>query len=73
MAINVSCPENDELGVCGLMESTGAGLGVLLKYLALSLPYILIVFALVGGVVVIIGAIAMVIRKGFSFSSSRIR
>lgn len=71
MTINVSCPTTDELGVCSLMESTGAGIGVLLKYLALSLPYILIVFALVGGVVLIIGAIAKVIRTGFS--STRVR
>jgi hypothetical protein len=58
---NITCPVSDPTGICSLLEGTGAGLGIFINYLALSLPILLVVIAVVGGIVVIMGAIGKLI------------
>jgi F0F1-type ATP synthase assembly protein I len=61
--MTISCPQNDTAGVCGTMESAGAGLGVFIQYMGQALPALLIVLALVGIIVAVGLGIATVIRK----------
>lgn len=58
---NITCPVSDPTGICALLEGTGAGLGIFINYLALALPVLLIIVAIVGGIVAIMGAIGKMI------------
>jgi F0F1-type ATP synthase assembly protein I len=53
---------NDSTGLCTTLESTGVGIGVFLQSLAQALPLLLIILAIVGGVAVLIGAVAYAIK-----------
>jgi len=57
---------NDSTGICATMEGTGYGLGVLFQALGASLPSLVLILGIVGGVVLIIGSVAFVIRKAIS-------
>jgi hypothetical protein len=60
--MTVTCPVNDSLGICTLLDSTGAGIAVLLQYFILVLPVFLVVLVVIGGIAGLIGAIVYVIR-----------
>lgn len=64
----ITCPANSTLGICGLMEEAGAGLGIFIQYIATALPTLLIVLAIVGIIVAVGVGIAAVIRKGIGGS-----
>jgi len=64
--MTISCPVNDSTGVCGLMESSGAGLGVFFQYLAQGLPSLLLILIIVGIIGAIGLAIAFVIKKSIT-------
>lgn len=69
--MTISCNNvNDTSGLCGTMESTGAGLGVFLQYLGQALPGLLIVLALIGIVVAIGLGVAGVIKGAIHGSYS---
>jgi len=61
--MTITCPANDTLGICGVMESAGSGIGVFIQYLGQSLPFLLIVLAVVGIIIAIGVGIATVIKK----------
>lgn len=64
--MTISCPENDTVGVCGTMDSAGAGLGVFIQYMGSALPTLLIILAMVGIVVAIGLGIAYVVKKSIT-------
>jgi hypothetical protein len=49
--------------MCGILEGTGFGLGVLFQALASSLPALILILAVIGGVVAIIYGVAHVISS----------
>lgn len=63
----ITCPTNS--GLCNTMDEAGAGFGIFTSYLVASLPTLLIILALVGGIVALVMAIAYAIKgavsKGF--------
>ena len=67
----ITCPVNDSTGVCGTMESAGAGLGVFISYMGQALPALLLVLALVGVIVAVGMAIAGVIKKSIGGIKTR--
>ena len=67
----ITCPVNDTAGVCGTMESAGAGLGVFISYMGQALPALLIVLALVGIIVAIGMGIAGVVKKSIVGTHTR--
>jgi len=53
-------------GICTIMEEAGFGLGVFIKQIALSLPTLLIVLALVGLIIGIGGGLVILFKNAFS-------
>lgn len=60
--MSIVCPANDSTGICSILDSTGAGLGVFIQYMGTALPVLLIILGVIGGIVAIIWAIAHVIK-----------
>lgn len=60
---SIACPTTDELGLCGILTSLGAGFAILLTYLAAALPIFLILLVVVGGIGALLYAIVYVIKK----------
>ena len=62
--MTLACSQiNDSTGLCATLEGTGYGLGVLFQALGQSLPALILILGVIGGVVLIIGSVAFVIRK----------
>jgi hypothetical protein len=53
---NIQCPEGND--ICFLLQGTGAGTGIFINYLSLSIPILLVAIAVAGGIIVIMGAIS---------------
>jgi parallel beta-helix repeat protein len=60
--VTILCP-SDELGICSIINSAGAGMALFICYMSGSLPKLLILLILVGIIAVIGSAIAIVIRN----------
>ena len=67
----IVCPSPDPTGVCEIMASAGAGLGVFIQFMGQALPSLLIILAMVGIIVAVGFGIATVIRKSISGVSVR--
>jgi hypothetical protein len=61
--VNLTCPVDEETGLCSLMEETGTGLAIFIDKLGDALPKLLIILGIVAIVVAIGMAIAGVIKK----------
>jgi len=59
----IVCPTNDSTGLCVLLDSVGAGLGIFIQYMATALPPLLIILGIIAGVVAVVLAIATVIKS----------
>jgi len=64
---------NDTTGICSILEGTGYGLGVLFQALGASLPSLLLVLAVIGGVVAIILGVAYAIKNSIGHSMAHTR
>jgi F0F1-type ATP synthase assembly protein I len=64
--MTITCPVNDTTGVCGVMDSAGAGLGIFIQYMGSALPVLLIILAMVGIIVAVGYGIASVIKGGLA-------
>lgn len=62
----ITCPANDTTGVCSVMDSAGAGLGIFIQYMGQALPTLLIILVLVGIIAAVGYAIAMVIKNAIT-------
>lgn len=62
----ITCPVNDTTGVCNVMDSAGAGLGIFIQYMGQALPTLLIILVLVGIIAAVGWAIALVIRNAIT-------
>lgn len=60
------CDPASTTGICAIMEEAGYGLGIFLKQIALSLPTLLIVLALVGLIIGIGGGLVILFKNAFS-------
>lgn len=67
----ITCPTNDSVGVCGTMDSAGAGLGVFIQYLGQSLPVLLIILAIVGVIVAVGFGVAKVVGNSMQTVTKR--
>ena len=68
MVTTITCPVNESTGICSLLTETGAGLGVFIGYMGQSLPTLLIVIGVVGGIVAVVFAVAKLISSGIGKS-----
>jgi len=70
--MTLSCSTiNDTSGLCTTLESVGVGIGVMIQALGQSLPYFILLLAVIGGVVGLFGAIIYVVKRSMSHVSSK--
>jgi hypothetical protein len=58
----ITCPVNDQTGLCSIMDSAGSGLGIFIQYMGVALPPLLIILAMVGVIVAVGYGIASIIK-----------
>jgi hypothetical protein len=61
----ITCPPNDN-GLCTVMRSGGAGLGVFMQYMVTSLPGLMIILVLVGIITSVGLGIALIIKHSLT-------
>ena len=58
-----TCPENSTLEICSLLEESGTGLGIFLEAIRNPIVKFVLAIALIGGIIGIFVAVALLIKK----------